>query len=73
MAILQRDAAGTGYERGGRLVQVKTLVPSRRSLSYERTRSFYEARVFLPVEEFTNLWPGNPCLLLIKPISEPAA
>ncbi|HSV18916.1 MAG TPA: GNAT family N-acetyltransferase [Casimicrobiaceae bacterium] len=61
------------YERGGRLVQVKTLGPSRPSLSYERTRRFYEARGFLPVEEFTNLWPGNPCLLLIKAISEPAA
>lgn len=60
-------------ERGGRLVQVKTLGPTRSSVPYERTRLFYQARGFLPVEEFADLWPGNPCLLLVKPLSAPAA
>jgi len=54
--------------RGGRLVQVKTLGPSRASLPYARTRAFYDALDYLPVEEFTGLWPGHPCLLLVKPL-----
>jgi GNAT superfamily N-acetyltransferase len=55
--------------RGGRLIQVKTLGPSRTDSSYARTRSFYAARGFLPVEEFTQLWPGYPCLLLVLPLN----
>ena len=55
--------------RGGRLIQVKTLGPSRADSSYARTRSFYAARGFLPVEEFTQLWPGYPCLLLVLPLT----
>ena len=54
--------------RGGRLLQVKTLGPSRANVDYARTRRFYESRGFLPVEEFANLWAGNPCLLLVKPV-----
>ena len=52
--------------RGGRLIQVKTLGPSRASEPYARTRAFYDALGYLPVEEFPDLWPGNPCLLLVK-------
>jgi hypothetical protein len=29
-------------------------------------RRFYEARGFVPLEEFPDFWPGNPCLLLVK-------
>lgn len=54
--------------RGGRLLQVKTVGPARHSTAYEHTRRFYEALGFLPVEEFADLWPGNPCLLLVKPL-----
>lgn len=53
---------------GVRYLQVKTLGPSRQCEPYERTRRFYEAVGFIPVEEFMTLWPGNPALLLIKSI-----
>lgn len=48
-------------------LQVKTLGPSRRNEAYERTRAFYMALGFRPLEEFKNLWnPENPCLVMIK-------
>jgi GNAT superfamily N-acetyltransferase len=59
--------------RGGRLVQVKTLGPARASEHYARTRAFYDTQGYLPVEEFADLWPGNPCLLLVKPLRLPDA
>jgi GNAT superfamily N-acetyltransferase len=47
-------------------LEVKTLGPSRPNAHYERTRSFYVATGFRPVEE-NSLWgPVNPCLILIK-------
>jgi GNAT superfamily N-acetyltransferase len=49
-----------------RLLSVKTLGPSRADPNYDRTRLFYTACGFVPVEEFLDLWPGNPCLLMIK-------
>jgi len=52
--------------RGVEYLQVKTLGPSRASRGYAATRRFYEARGFVPLEEFPNLWPGNPALLLVK-------
>jgi hypothetical protein len=32
----------------------------------ERTRRFYEACGFVPVEEIHRLWEHNPCLLMVK-------
>lgn len=52
--------------RRAKFLQVKTLGPSRPDVNYERTRRFYEALGFLPLEEYRTLWPGNPCLLYIK-------
>jgi GNAT superfamily N-acetyltransferase len=64
------EAAETWWSaRGGKLMQVKTLGATHPSANYARTRRFYEARGFLPVEEFADLWPGIPCLLLVKPLS----
>lgn len=64
-ALLDRSEAvcrawGVAY------LQVKTLGPSRPCEHYALTRAFYEAVGFAPLEEFPNLWPGNPCLLLVK-------
>jgi GNAT superfamily N-acetyltransferase len=61
-------AAAEGYlrEQGVEYLQVKTLGPSRPSQAYERTRGFYEARGFVPLEELHGLWEGNPCLLMVK-------
>lgn len=53
---------------GARLLTVKTLGPSRPSKEYDGTRRFYLACGFLPVEEFLDLWPDNPCLLMAKPL-----
>ena len=52
--------------QGVRFFQVKTVGPSRPDEFYERTRRFYEVTGFTPLEEFPSLWPGNPCLLLVK-------
>jgi len=53
-------------DRGVEYLQVKTLGPSRPDAGYERTRGFYEARGFVPLEELHDLWDANPCLLLVK-------
>ncbi len=47
-------------------LQVKTLGPSDPDEGYARTRAFYEARGFTPLEELHDLWDANPCLLMIK-------
>jgi ribosomal protein S18 acetylase RimI-like enzyme len=53
--------------RGVEFLQVKTLGPSHPSDNYARTRAFYEARGFRPLEELHGLWAeGNPCLVLVK-------
>jgi GNAT superfamily N-acetyltransferase len=52
--------------RGVEYLQVKTLGPSAPDEGYERTRQFYEARGFVPLEELDHLWEHNPCLLLVK-------
>jgi len=52
--------------RGTEYVQVKTLGPSRPSEADAATRRFYESQEFVPLEEFDDLWPGNPALLLVK-------
>ena len=48
-------------------LQVKTLAPANPSPNYARTRKFYEAIGFRPLEVFPTLWDEhNPCLLLVK-------
>ena len=49
--------------------QVKTLGSSHPDPFYARTRAFYLAMGFRPLEEFTQLWKDNPCLLMIKHLS----
>jgi GNAT superfamily N-acetyltransferase len=54
-------------DEGVRLLQVKTLGPSHPSPAYARTRAFYEALGFLPLEETTAHWgPENPCLVMVR-------
>jgi ribosomal protein S18 acetylase RimI-like enzyme len=56
-------------ERGVVVLQVKTLGPSGKSDEYARTRAFYAALGFLPLEERTDIWgPDNPCLISVKPL-----
>jgi len=55
---------------GVKLLQVKTFGPSGESKEYERTRAFYGACGFLPLEERTDIWgPENPCLISVKPLA----
>lgn len=59
--VLRRD--------GVELLSVKTLGPSYPDAWYVGTRQFYRAMGFLPVEEVHDLWPGNPCLIMVKPLN----
>jgi ribosomal protein S18 acetylase RimI-like enzyme len=52
-----------------RLLQVKTLGPSHPDEGYARTRSFYLALGFIPLEEIPTFWgTDNPCLIMVKPL-----
>lgn len=54
-------------------LQVKTLSPRHPDPGYEKTRAFYFAAGFRPLEEFPALWhPENPALQMIKSVP-PAA
>ncbi|MFA7674301.1 MAG: GNAT family N-acetyltransferase [Clostridia bacterium] len=57
------------YCTGNRMefLTVKTLDGSRASKSYEKTRLFYTAMGFKPLEVFRTLWDAsNPCLFMVK-------
>ncbi|CAN5608662.1 GNAT family N-acetyltransferase [soil metagenome] len=48
-------------------LQVKTLAPSHPDTGYAKTRAFYMAAGFRPLEELPQLWgEQNPCLIMIK-------
>jgi predicted N-acetyltransferase YhbS len=68
---LVQDAEQEARRQGVEFLQVKTLGTSRPSPEYEATRQFYEAVGYRPLEEFPadELWPGNPCLLMVKHLS----
>lgn len=55
---------------GVEFLQVKTLSAKHPDEGYEKTRAFYLAYGFRPLEEFPNLWgPENPALQLIKAVA----
>jgi GNAT superfamily N-acetyltransferase len=63
VAAAEAHACRLGIE----YLQVKTLGPSNPDPAYARTRAFYEAMRFRPLEEFKQLWDeNNPCLVLVK-------
>jgi ribosomal protein S18 acetylase RimI-like enzyme len=65
VAAVVDELAADGVE----LLQVKTRGPSGISEPYARTRAFYRALGFVPLEERTDIWgPENPCLILVKPL-----
>jgi GNAT superfamily N-acetyltransferase len=52
---------------GMRFITVRTLAATHPDTFYARTRAFYDAIGFLPLEIFPALWNAdNPCLLMIK-------
>ena len=55
--------------RGVEFLQVKTLSPAHPDEGYVKTRAFYFAYGFRPLEEFPTLWdPDNPALQMIKTV-----
>lgn len=55
------------HQQGVEYLQVKTLSASHPDPGYAKTRAFYEAMGFRPLEEFPTLWDeANPCLLMVK-------
>jgi len=62
VTALERDLVADGVT----LLQVKTSGPSLEDAGYAKTRLFYEAMGFEPLEELTDLWPTNPCLIMVK-------
>ena len=56
-------------ERGIEFLQVKTLSARRDDAGYAKTRAFYAASGFRPLQEFPELWnPDNPALQMIKTV-----
>ena len=66
-ALVER-AARYAHELGASVLHVKTLAPSDPDAGYARTRAFYEAVGFVPLEVLTQVWgPENPCLIMVRP------
>lgn len=56
---------------GCKLLQVKTLGPSDEDEGYRKTREFYAALGFIPLEETTAFWgPENPTLVMVKVLDD---
>lgn len=69
--MMLKHAEDTLGRAGVEFLQVKTLSAKHPDEGYERTRAFYLAYGFRPLEEFPNLWgPENPALQLIKVVAE---
>ena len=64
---LVRAAQAHLCTQGVHWFHVKTLAPRDPDSGYARTRAFYAAMGFEPLEEIVQVWgPDNPCLLLVK-------
>ena len=53
-------------KNGIEYLQVKTLGESHPDKYYALTRAFYFKMKFRAIEEFSQIWNDNPCLLMIK-------
>jgi GNAT superfamily N-acetyltransferase len=53
-----------------KLLAVKTLDASAGYAPYDRTRSFYSANGFMPIDCYPKIWnKENPCLIMVKVLS----
>jgi len=58
-------------KKGFKFLTVKTLSPSIEDENYAKTRRFYQANGFFPLEEFKTIWDeNNPCLYMVKIIDQ---
>ena len=62
VAALEADLVAEGVE----FLQVKTQGPAHPDAGYAKSRQFYASVGFQPLEEIYGLWPGLPCLIMIK-------
>lgn len=63
LKVIEKDLK----KKGVKFLTVKTLSASHPDKSYAKTRKFYEAVGFVPLEEFKELWgKENPCLFMVK-------
>lgn len=67
-AVLQALSANLRLN-GCEFIQVKTLGASRPDKHFTQTRAFCHAVGFLPLEEMKTIWPSNPCLVMVKPLT----
>lgn len=66
---LMAAAAEAAAREGADYLTVKTLAPTKFDEGYRRTRAFYDALGFVPLEVFPTLWgPEAPCLMMLKPL-----
>ena len=69
-ALLERAEAYL-RQQGIDYLQVKTLSSVHPDPGYAKTRAFYRAMGFYPLEEFPDFWDAeNPCLMMIKKLAE---
>jgi GNAT superfamily N-acetyltransferase len=68
VAALEADLIPQDVE----FLQVKTQGPGSPDAGYEKTRQFYADVGFRPLEEIYGLWPGIPCLVMIKSLQREA-
>jgi ribosomal protein S18 acetylase RimI-like enzyme len=69
-AAMLRHAERTLAADGVEFLQVKTLSARHPDEGYRRTRAFYLAYGFRPLEEFPALWsPDQPALQLVKSVT----
>lgn len=67
--LLLQGAEEYARALGARFLTVKTLADAHPDQGYARTRQFYLAVGFLPLQVFPTLWgEENPCLFLAKPL-----
>jgi GNAT superfamily N-acetyltransferase len=65
--VLIEAVVELAISQGLKFLTVKTLSPSNDDPNYARTRLFYEAVGFLPIEQFPTLWgPENPCIMMVR-------
>jgi len=64
---MMKEADTYLIQSGVQYLQVKTLAPTHPDEGYARTRAFYSAMGFCPLEVTPELWGiENPCLWMIK-------
>jgi len=67
--LLVEDCVARLADEGYEFLTVKTLAASHPSPEYSRTRAFYLAQGFRPLEVLPDLWGTDyPCLYLVRPV-----